>query len=61
MYTLEKQRSVSVRDTDKSQIEGNGKKEALRKLAQYLRNERGYSENEIRKFMAESFVGKVDY
>jgi len=61
MYTLEKQRSVSVRDTDKSHVKVNRKKEALQKLAQYLRNERNYSEKEIRKFMAESFVGKVDY
>ena len=61
MYTLEKQRSVSVRDTDKSHVKVNRKKEALRKLAEYLRNERGYSENEVRKFMAESFVGKIDY
>jgi len=61
MYTLEKERSVSVRDTNRSYTKGNGRKEALRKLAQYLRNERNYSEKEIRKFMAESFVGKVDY
>ena len=61
MYTLEKQRSVSMRDRDKSHVKVNRKKEALQKLAQYLRNERGYSENEINKFMAESFVGKVDY
>ncbi len=61
MYTVEKQRSVSERDTDKSHVKANRKKEALRKLAHYLRNERNYSENEIRKFMAKSFVGKVDY
>ena len=61
MYTLEKQRSVSVRDTDKSHVKVNRRREALRKLAQYFRDERGYSEKKIRKFMAESFVGKVDY
>ncbi len=61
MYTLERQRSVSGRDKNRFQTKGNSRKEALRKLAQYLRNERGYSENEIRKFMTESFVGKVDY
>ena len=61
MYTLEEQRSVSVRDTDKSHVKVNRKKEALQKLAQYLRDERGYSQNEIRKFMTESFVGKTDY
>lgn len=37
------------------------KKEALERIAEYLRNERGYSEKEIKKFMAESFVGKLDY
>ena len=61
MYTLEKQRLVSARDTDKSHVKVNRRKEALRKLAKYLRNERGYSENQIKRFMAESFVGKVDY
>ena len=61
MYSFEKHILLYVRDPDKPHIEGNGKREALRKLAQYLRNERGYSENEIRKFMAESFIGKVDY
>ncbi len=58
---MEKQRSVSVRDTDKSHVKVNRKKEALQKLAQYLRDERGYSENGIRKFMAKTFVGEVDY
>lgn len=61
MYTLEKKRSVSVRDADKSHVKVDRKKEALRKLAQYLRNERGYSEKKIKKFMAESFIVKVDY
>ncbi len=61
MYTLGKERLVSVRDMDKSYVKVNRKKEALRKLAQYLRNERGYSENEIRKFMAESFIGRIVY
>ncbi len=61
MYTLEKQRSVSVRDTHKSHVKVNRKKEAFQKLAQYLRKDRNYSEKEIREFMAESFVGKVEY
>ena len=61
MYSFEKQEIVSVRNSDRLGIKGNRRKEALQKLAQYLRNERGYSENEIRKFMAESFVGKIDY
>ncbi len=61
MYTLEKQRLVSARDTDKSHVKISRKKEALRKIAHYLKNERGYSKNEIRRFMSESFVGKVDY
>ena len=61
MYSFEKQEIVSVRDTNKSHTKGNRRKEALRQLAQYLKNERNYSENEIRKFMAESFIGKIDY
>ena len=48
-------------DRHRLYVKGNGKRKALRKLAQYLRNERGYSEKEIKKFMAESFIGKVDY
>lgn len=61
MYSFEKQVLVSVRDTDKYHVKASRRKEALRKLAQYLRNERNYSEKEIEEFMAESFVGKVDY
>jgi hypothetical protein len=61
MYISEKQVLVSVRDTNKSHTKGNSRREALRKLAQYLRNQKGYSENEIKKFMTESFIGKVDY
>jgi len=61
MYSFEKHILLHVRDRHRLYVKGNGKKEALRKLAQYLRNKRGYSEKEIKKFMAESFVGKVDY
>ncbi len=61
MYSFEKHIVLYVRDRHRLYVEGNGKREALRKLAKYLRDERGYSENEIRKFMAESFVGKIDY
>jgi len=61
MYSFEKYILPYVRDRHRLYVKGNGKREALRKLAQYLRNERGYSEKEITKFMAESFVGKVDY
>ena len=60
MYTLEEQRLGSVRDTDKSHVEENRKKEALQKLAQYLRNERGYSEKKIKKFMAECVIEKIN-
>jgi len=61
MYSFEKHILLYVRDRHRLYVKRNGKREALRKLAQYLRNERNYSENEIKKFMAESFVGKVDY
>ncbi len=61
MYSIVKHILLYVRDRHRFYVKGNGKKEALRKLAEYLRNERGYSENEIRKFMAKSFIGKVEY
>jgi len=61
MYSFEKHILLYVRNRHRLYVKGNGKKEALRKLAQYLRNERGYSENEIKKFITESFVGKVEY
>ena len=61
MYSFEKHTLLYVRDRPTLYVKGNRKKEALQKLAQYLRNEKGYSENQIRKFMAESFVGKVNY
>ncbi len=61
MYSFEKHILLYVRDRHRLYVKVNRKKEAVKKLAQYLRNERGYSENEIKKFMAESFVGKIDY
>ncbi len=61
MYSFEKHILLYVRDRHRLSMKVNRREEALRKLAQYLRNERSYSEKEIRKFMAESFVGKVDY
>ncbi len=61
MYSFEKQKIVSVGDPNRLGMRVNRRREALRKLAQYLRNERSYSEDEIRKFMAESFIGKIDY
>ncbi len=61
MYSFKEHIVLYVRDRYRLYVRGNGKKEALRKLAQYLRNERGYSEKEIRKFMSESFIGRTDY
>jgi len=61
MYNLEKPEIVSTRDPNRLGIKGNRKKEALQKIAQYLRDERGYSENEIKKFITKSFIGEVDY
>ena len=61
MYNFEKHTLLYVTDRHKLYVRGNGKREALRKLAQYLRDEKNYSEDEIRKFMSESFVGKVEY
>jgi len=60
MYSIGKQEVVSVRDKNKSHAKGNIRKEALRKIAHYLRNERGYSEKKIKKFIAESFIEKIN-
>ena len=59
MYSFEKQKIVSVGDPDRLGMRENRRREALRKLAQYLRNERGYSEKKIKKFIAESFIEKI--
>ena len=61
MCSLEKPEIVSVGSPNRLGMKGNRKKEALQKIARYLRNERGYSESEIKRFMTESFMGKVDY
>ncbi len=43
-------------------VNANGarRKKALRKLGRYLRYERGYSEEEIQVFIAESFLENKD-
>ena len=60
MYTFEKDAVVPARDPSELRAKAHNKKEALEKLAQYLRNERNYSEKEIKKFIAESFIEEVD-
>ena len=60
MYSLEKPEIVSTKDPGRLGIKGNRKKEALQKIAQHLRNERGYSESEIKRFITESFIGEDD-
>ncbi len=60
MYSFENHILLYVWDRHRLYVKVNGKKEALRKLAQYLRNERGYSQKKIKKFMAKSFIGKVE-
>jgi len=60
MYSFGKQGIVSVGEPDKLSIKGNRRKEALQKLADYLRKERGYSEKKIKKFIGESFIEKAD-
>ena len=61
MYSLENPEIVSAGDPGRLGLKGNRKKEALQKIARYLRNERGYSESEIKRFITESFMGEVDY
>ena len=60
MHGFREYRAVSARNPDNFYPKGNSRKQALRKLARYLRNERNYSEKEIKKFIAESFIEKVD-
>jgi len=60
MYTFEKNGIVPARDPNRLHAKPRSKKEALEKLAEYLGNERGYSEKEIKKFIAESFIEEVD-
>ena len=62
MHSLEKQEILSAGDhPDKLNTMANRRKEALRKMAEYLRNKRNYSEKEIKKLITKSFLGKVDY
>ena len=60
MYTFEKSEVVGARDPNRLYAKAHNKKEALERLAEYLRNERGYSGKEIKKFIAESFIEEVD-
>ncbi len=60
MRNLREHRAVSARNPDNLYPKVNRRKQALEKLAEYLRNEKGYSEKEIKKFIAESFIEKVD-
>jgi len=60
MYTFEKDEVVSARDPNRLYAKAHNKKEALERLAEYLRNERGYSEKEIKKFIAESFIEAIN-
>ena len=61
MYAFEKDAVVPARNPSRLYAKAHSKKEALERIAEYLRNERGYSEKKIKKFMAKSFIGKVEY
>jgi len=58
--SFEKDAVVSARDPSRLYAKTHNKKEALERLAEYLRNERNYSEKEIKKFIAKSLIEKVD-
>jgi len=60
MYTFGKDAVVPARDPGRLYAKAHTKKEALKRLAEYLRNERGYSEKEIKKFITKSFIEKLD-
>jgi len=60
MYTFEKDAVVPARDPGRLYAKAHNKKEALERIAEYLRNERGYSEKKIKKFIAESFIENIN-
>ena len=60
MCSFERDAAVSARDPGRLYAKAHSKKEALERLAEYLRNERGYSEKKIKKFIAESFIEKIN-
>jgi len=60
MYTFEKDGVILTGDPSRLYAKAHNKKEALERLAEYLRNERGYSEKEIKKFITKSFIEKLD-
>ena len=60
MYSFQKYNVVPARDPERFYVIANSKKEALDKLVDYVRKEKGYSEKEIEKFVAESVIEKVD-
>ncbi len=60
MHSFREYRAVSARNRDNLYPKANRRKQALQKLAEYLRNERGYSDSEITKFIAESFIEAIE-
>jgi len=60
MHSFREYRADSGRNPNNLYPKANRRKQALQKLADYLRNERNYSEKEIEKFIAESFIEEVD-
>ena len=60
MYTSEKDGVVPARDPSELRAKARTKKEALERIAEYLRKKRNYSEKEIKKFIAESFIEEID-
>jgi|GEM_PF-2956218 len=60
MHSFRECRAASARDPGRLYPKANRRKQALQKLAKYLRNEKGYSDSEITKFIAESFVEAIE-
>jgi len=60
MDSFREYQEVSARHMDNLHPKPNRRKQALEKLAEYLRNEKGYSDSEIKKFIAESFVEAIE-
>lgn len=62
MYSPGKQEEIAdSRAPGIGNANGAERKKALEKLASYLRCERGYSDKQIRAFIAESFLENKDW
>lgn len=60
MYSFQKYQVVPARNVNRFYVKAHSRKDALLKLVEYVKNERNYSEREIKKFIVESSIEKID-